>query len=749
MNVNEFIKVVSTFADNPSNVTYSKGTFLAEIRNNIISGKLRECDGTLYVKEDDIELEARQWIKERIAALPILAKCILEYIPKTNDFVDPSGQWDDGEQFISVESCTETLSKNIKSDVPNTTQITYLTSDAGEGKTTIINELARKQAAKFKEGTSNWLLIPIPLGGRPFLRFDDITIASLVNTLRFRYFYYDSFIELIKLGLIIPAFDGFEEMFMQNSSGEALTATGELINMLDSKGSILIAARKAYFDYKSFKTQAKLYDSIHESVIFSKLAINRWEKSQFIEYAYLRKIKDVEKLYDKLVCGLNNPNHALLTRPVLSKKLLDIVETSSDLSSLFEKLSTAANYFPIFINSIIEREANEKWIDRSGEPFKPLISIPEHYNLLSLIAEEMWQNNTDALQESIIDFLAEIFCEQSDFNNHISRQVKERLKQHALIIKPSATNPIYKFDHEEFYHYFLGVSIANHIQKEHINNVKNILRKGSIPESIITSVVLYLKANYKGDIKNIIDVLEQCMRGENKYSYIKENAGYIIIKLLSKYESSIDIILSEYAFPSDALSGLMLSKIVFSQCYIQSTSLQNTQLTDCKFIGCQIDNLEIDDETTNIINTSLETCNISSIYNLSNDKGFYDNNTINQILRQKGFIFIDQIQQNTGDVFEYDEDLELTEKALRRFIRSNSPINDTIFLMRLGAKGDYFIKNILKDLIACNIVKEVPYTGSGQKRRYKLNVQFSDIESAFSQCNGAYQNFLDYFRYRN
>ena len=80
------------------------------------------------------------------------------------------------------------------------------------------------------------------LGGRPFLRFDDVVIGELVNRFRFQFFYYDAFIELVKMGVLVPAFDGFEEMFIESGSGEALSALGNLMNTLESSGSVLISA---------------------------------------------------------------------------------------------------------------------------------------------------------------------------------------------------------------------------------------------------------------------------------------------------------------------------------------------------------------------------------------------------------------------------------------------------------------------------------------------------------------------------
>ncbi|MDR1699826.1 MAG: hypothetical protein LBR68_01370 [Lachnoclostridium sp.] len=750
MNIDDVKRIITSFADRPADLEVDKGQFLTEIRGEVIAAELKEKDEKLFIVENGKEESAKAWIRDRLAGLPLLADRILDYIPEDNYFVDPCGDFLDrpdrdntGEEDIqSVESSIAKLTDSLPTDIPGISNVVYLTSDAGEGKTTLINKLARIQADKFKKKQSNWLLVPIPLGGRPFLRFDDVVVASLVNKLRFRYFYYDSFIELVKLGLIIPAFDGFEEMFMQNSAGEALTATGELINRLNSDGSILIAARKAYFDYKSFSTQAKLLDSIHGSVSFSKLAIKRWGKDQFIQYATNRRVNNPDGLYEIVSKGLNDANHPILTRPVLAKQLIDVVEDNGDVTSIISQLSSTVNYFPLFVHAIVEREANTKWIDTSGEPYKPILSIEQHYDLLAMLAEEMWLNSTEIIRDNVLDLLSELYCEQNYFSGQISRQVKERIKQHALIIKPNSEMPVYQFDHEEFFFFFLGILIADKIADNRLNDTRNLLRKGTLNEGTIASIVHRLK-DKNIHISNVIQFLENCMTGESQFSYIKENASNITIKIISNEKNNNLLTLREYMFPMGAFLNIDIQNIVFEHCYIQNTSLMNTRMLNCIFKNCQFDRLEFD-STCTVDNVSLNNCIVSIVYDEKMDKGYYDSFSINSFLRSKG-ITLDESSSNTDCEITEDENLTLTEKALRRFIRSNTPINDDIFLMRLGKKGDYFIKNIVKDLTSRGILEELPYRGQGQKKRFKLGVMYNDVENALFKSKGKYQDFLNYF----
>jgi hypothetical protein len=750
MNIADFKRIITSFADKPTDLEFEKGTLLTEIRGELIQAKILNKDGVLFVQENDIEDSATNWIRNRIACLPQLADRIIDYIPNDKSFVNPCGrlldelEYDPEEKEQDISNSTGKLIEILSRKVPGTSSIVYLTSDAGEGKTTLINQLANQQAKNFKEKKSDWLLLPVPLGGRPFLRFDDIVIASIVNNLRFRYLYYDSFIELVRLGFIVPAFDGFEEMFMQSSTGEALTATGGLINKLNSSGSILIAARKAYFEYKSFSSQAKLLDTINSSVSFARLAIKRWDKEQFIEYCQKKSITNAEEIYELVSEKLNDTSHPILTRPVLVKQLIDVFMDIGDVRALVSKLESVKNYFPTFVNAIIEREANHKWIDASGETFKPILTVDQHYELLSLLAEEMWVNSSESLKDSVLDLISEMFAEQNGFDIQTSRQIKERIKQHALIVRTDPNNPNYSFDHEEFYEFFLGIAIANNILKNKIQDAKSLLKKSPLPFQASDSIVTRIKSQTKS-YDDIISKLDSIVKGENQFSYVKENAGNIVIRILSN-EKLPNILIKNYELPTNSFLTIELDNITFEECHFQNTSLASSKITNCNFIRCLFDRVEMN-HSTSFNSVKLIDCEISTVYDTTKDKGYYEKYSIELFLKGKG-LTVEKTKvepEVIPAVIVDDEELELTEKALRRFVRSNTPINDDIFKMRLGNKANYFLKDILPDLIDHKILLEIDYQGGGQHRRFKLGVSFAQIEAALSNSKGSYDNFIKQF----
>jgi hypothetical protein len=335
MDINDLRRALAAFADEPSDVDVRSGNVVAQIRDEVIDARVHYTEGTdrqLRIVENGQDYPVRSWFINRIARLPQLADRILASASSADaaHFVVPSGFM--SPDLSKGETADEPVPDVVKAllasaaAIPGATSVLYVTSDAGEGKTTVINRAARLQAKLYKEKRAASLIVPIPLTGRAFLTFDDAVIAALVNKLRFNYLYYDAFLELVRMGLVVPAFDGYEEMLVEGSKGEAVSSLGNLVQQLDSSGTVLVAARKAFFEYLSFRTQARLLDAIGDRyATFSRLAISRWSKEKFCEYGALRHADSPEAVYDTVATRLGS-NHPLLTRAVLVRRLFDVLE---------------------------------------------------------------------------------------------------------------------------------------------------------------------------------------------------------------------------------------------------------------------------------------------------------------------------------------------------------------------------------------------------------------------------------------
>lgn len=752
MNIETFSRVLRSFADSAADIDLARGRLCVQVRDAVIEAQLLERAGDLTVEENGERLPAGRWLINRVAKLPTLADRIIEHVDLPSTFIAPAGRFLDqlvrpeGSVEVDCENAVETLRASIDSRLAGFTSATYLTSDAGEGKTTVLGYLAKQQAKAFKERKTNWLLLPVPLGGKAFLHFDDVVIAALVNKYRFSFFYYEAFIELVKLGVVVPAFDGFEEMFVETSSGEAISALGNLVNALGSEGSVVIAARKAYFDYQSFRTQAKLFDSVGKhDVAFSRISLERWGRTQFLQLANSWGIKGSENLYEALVERLT-ADHPLLTRAVLASRLIEEAIQTDDTDKLVQKLGSAPkDYFHTFVNTIVEREAREKWTDKSGEPFKPLLSVEEHHDLLGLVAAEMWGSGVEVLRADVLDIVSDLFCEQKKLGAAVVRQVKERLKQHALITISRASRGQYAFDHEDFRNFYLGESLGRSLATGRTHDVHAILKAGTLSTIAVEQACLLLARSTIG-ASAVVQLLQSLAESELPMSYVRENCGALVMYLVTAHRLS-GLSVSKMTMVASALSSRVLDGVSFVDCYFQPTSVAGSKLQKCEFLRCEFERLEIARDAS--LSCSLIDCRVSNLVVLEEDRQVFNPSDVVNVLHGAGFSVRSAQQQALplhAPAGNPDQDtIELIERALRTFLRATQ-INEGTLRVRLGARASEFIDTLLPRLLDEGVMEEVSYRGGGVQRRFRLGVPMEDIQNALTECTDDLERFYKSLR---
>ena len=749
MNIQDLKKILTAFADSESDLDMAGDELAVQIRDEVIQVSIEQQEGNLFIIENGEKNSAYSWLVNRVARIPQLSDRLLDNIPPEPHFISPSGILLD--QIDANPEDTEKRVENVSKQIPDLLSIStraagmstvlYLTSDAGEGKTTIINWIARNQARLYKEGKTPWLLIPISLGGRSFLTFDDIVVAELVNRLRFQFFYYDAFLELVKLGVLVPAFDGFEEMFVEGSSGEALSALGNLIDTLDSSGTVLIAARKAYFEYQNFATQARLFDAIRDrSVSFANLKLNRWDRKRFLSYAERRNLPGREMIYNKVSARLR-PNHPLLTRAVLVRRLVEEAQ-SGNVDTLLDHLGTNPDdYFYQFVNTLVEREAREKWIDRSGIPHQSLLTTEEHHALLALVAKEMWISSSEVLKGDYLDLIGELFADDIYKPTAILHQIISRIRQHSLIVSLSENEELYAFDHEDFRKFYLGEALGTTLISNNARDIVEFLEKGPLPQQTCDAALNMVKRK-DGDLVEVLRILQSLVSSGAPASYVMENAASMVIRLLELLVVDQEVVVSEFTFASDALNGRRFDKVKFEGCHFQETSLEGTHISGCQFVSCTIHRLEIP-SGFQAKDTLIDDTVISGINHSGELRVVYDPEMIREVLISAGFKVKDienplAVQQ---PVLNIDEDTLLAERALRVFMRATR-INEGVFRQKFGKDANRFMDVIMPKMIDKEILREVPYTGGGAQRRFGICVPMSNIEAAVPATLGSLDEFL-------
>ncbi len=752
MDISQFKSILSSFADEPTDVDVRLGRVVAELRGEVIDVRVSYKDSdasSILVHENDAVIPARTWIINRIARLPQLADRILalplsqKFESPQSVFVSPRGRMTrdiaDEELIDQDVDARESLLKIASNPVPGATSVFYLTSDAGEGKTTLIAKVAQEQARRFKAKEVPSLVVPIPLGGKAFLTFDDAVIAALVNKLRFPYLYFDAFINLVKMGLIVPAFDGYEEMLVEGDKGEAVSSLGGLVQSLDSAGTIILSARKAFFEYVSFKTQAKLLDAIGDrSAMFGRLSLTRWRIDEFTSYGERRGRDDASDIYYLIEDRLGKA-HPLLTRAVLVKRLFDVLE-KEDGAEVVDLLGVnPSDYFYTFVNAIVKREAEEKWLDK--DLMEPLLAIEDHHVLLSAISMEMWQTSSLSIRYDLLDVVVDIYLDGRKKGASHARQVKERIRQHSLLsVDPSRSNSV-SFDHEDFQSFYLGEALGGLVFAKHKGDIRSFFSVGIVPMVTIEQAVQSL-LRQGGDPADAVATLQEIDSEEYGFTFIKENCGSLVCRLLECLGGSTHgIEVRGIIFPVGGLAGKVLAKIDFIKCHFQPTGVGRSKFDKIRFISCEFERLEVDSPTS-LRGCTFRDCQVDSI--VLNDVQSFDPGVIRGVIGESGGGIEDG---STGGmtfdgILVDDERFKILEKFLRFFMRSTY-MDETFIRLRLGKiSAPVFMDEMLPDLIDAEVVDEVRWKGQGVQRRYKLKLAMSDIAIALEASGSTFEGFI-------
>lgn len=758
MLIQDFQAIVSTFTDPGDEWLWQNNQFVISVNKVTIEAEIIQSMGDVFIKEKDAEaMVASKWILQRLAHIDLLASRIKDQINSNPFFVSPSSVYSPVDSHpVDSNDALAQAKEVINRDTPFETQVLYLTSDAGEGKTSVINQLAHDQAVKYLAGETDRILVPIPLGGRHFLRFDDLTAGVLHNKYRFQFLYYSSFIELVKLGVIIPAFDGFEEMFVETSSGEALSAMSILMNTLCSSGKVLVAARKAYYEFENMRIQERLFDSIDKklSVRFDKIELKRWQHEQFVSYSAKRGVKNPEVFYREAVRTLGE-NHALLTRAVLVKNLIDITINANSNEQILQLLNSSGHdFFYTFVQSIIQREAEEKWIDRSGanEIGAPLIELSEHSELLADIAVEMWVSNVAYAKEDILDFVAEYFCELHTKTPFELSQIRKRLPTHAMLVPSTSVGRAVEFDHDEFRFFFLGegvASLAAKRDKSAVANVRKIFRRDILPIPARESLYRALKRTDLFDGLAYAKFFYDVAGTDVSMSFTHDNCSDIMMRLLHEEKQSTFEI-DSITLGADVLKGKMISDVYFRKCFFSSTSLEYASLSNCSFENCRFAQLRIFD-TTKFDQVNMISCTVDSIELIKFREGeeigkdVWDPQDIQAALASRGVSFPSHISDAEKELLAeaYTDSPEVVDiRKILRYLTRSTHIGENIIYQKLGERGRQFVDVILPELLSRGIFTEIKNKGAGDQKRFSLGIPLRELNETIANTRGSYQLLL-------
>ncbi len=756
MTKNEFKRIVSTFVASPDDIVVDHNTVCIGIDDSTIEVTLERGDNSneqLYCVEDDgNRLEASQWIVKRLGKLDILAHSLLDKIKEDIYSIPVPGKYTSSDSEVSEATCDvlALLEEKIKKGKCGfATNVIYLTSDAGEGKTYIMNALARRQAKKFINQDSNWLFVPIALSGRPFLRLDEIIIGTLSNTYRFRSYYIETFLEMVRQGHIVLGLDGFEEMAIEGVEGDVVTSLGNLLEGLNSEGSLVFAARKAYYNYSNLRIQSRLFDAIRtKEVDFSDVQLLPWGASELVNLMKSFSFKEDEATgYCETFSKALRPTHVILTRAVLARRLVEELyqENGENIKQIIERFQHGEKQEIVssFVGMLIDREMT-KWVCRD-EAATPLLTHDQHDAILREIAEEMWRTSTEFVRHDSLISIVELVCTEFGLSPTYVSQCKERIIHHALLAQQEGRR-IYAFCHEEFYQYFLGKFIASCFTDE-INEyqIRKIFDKKVLPMLAAEECSRLIRNVSRQDVA--IKFIQEMLPKIHKTSLVNQNLGAILFPLLCSARECVEV--KNLYCSTGVLDSGEIRNINFVGCEFENITLDPTRMNGLIFEACEIYNMTIYSDAK-YLNITLARDSMPSSLRVKSGIDeilIYSPNGIVSALKANGIVTKGEAESDNESISHEDDDIvKLFFKIVYAFRRTTC-ITEHVLRTKTGKSWSLFETNVLEPMLENNVFAEVEFRGSGERQRlFRLNASFELLEKAHKECLGSGERLITFLK---
>jgi uncharacterized protein YjbI with pentapeptide repeats len=575
-------------------------------------------DDRMYIKFDDKKIKYQDFISKEIAQLDIFAQRLIDKRFTIEPFIEgPSSlrtPWssEDGRALQQLQDeCDEALISGTK--------VTFITADAGHGKTALLKEFQRWQALRFKKGESNYLFWHVDLQGRDLVRLAEAIMYDL-GDLRIRGLYFSSILTLMKNRNIILAIDGFDELAAEIGGESALGSLSSLVKEMDGKGTLIAASRRTFFDTQDYLKRTEfLKGHISSNCLFYELKVLDWTKENAIEYISYFSAEPAN-IYNQLLNHFKDPSHPILTRPFLLAKIVELItdeeREANSLKVLLDEMNGDNEGVSAIVDSFIRREVR-KWKDRDKVTGKPYLDFDQHLSILATIAKEMWESQRDYISLDEIEIYGAMLLDDWDIEESLKPTIIRMLHSHALLIPmKDGSEQLRKFDHLEFKNYFLGKSLGKIIKNFELPTLKKFLHLGQLPDSVPRYM---LSSLIPSDVKKYLNLFQEIIEKEWKPTHVQSNVGTIIPYLFDRHsideklEFSGKVTYSSLVFENKNIQNALISYGTFI-----NISLKNVELDNVHFDNCNFTELKFDLSSNNIFNNvTISNSNIDSIQIIS------------------------------------------------------------------------------------------------------------------------------------
>lgn len=689
---------LSSFADDELDMICDmQGNFMFERHGQVVKIKIKEDDeGRLLVEYNNSDIPYKTFLAKELARLDVLATKIIQRSSGLNElYVDPCVIWMNMDQHKETKA-TDVLCDETSKGALVGTKISFVTADAGHGKSMLLHQFQHLQAHKYLNGQTKYLFWHIDLHGRDLVRLNEAIMYEL-GELRISGLYYSSILTLMRNHLIVLGIDGFDELAAEKGGETALNSLSSLVSQMQGRGVLIAASRRAFFNSQDYlKRTGILRQNLGYGCVFNEIKIKNWRREQCSEY--LKKYTYSDGEYSKLLSLLKSESHPLLERPYLFTKLVGYSYDDAITPSEFVGKRDGGTLDSIngVIEAFIDREV-DKWTHRDKETGKPYLNFDQHVRLLSELALDMWSGQKNIISVENIQLILTILFEEWKISSQMQPLILRMVESHAMLLTVEGRDDYRRFDHEEFKNFFLSRAlfaiISEAIRLHEYKKLYKFLYVAQLPDAVAQYLATLIDKN---DVSNVFDALMAIKKNEWKPSYIQSNIGTLLPYLLNGYDSARSFVIEDKVnFTSLVFENKSVKNLVFKKCYFVNISFKNTKMTNVRFEGCTFTGISIDNESENVFTDVYiaDDCDINmvSLFSKDGDDVYteYSPLLINLLLAATGFSIGKEYDKSS---ISYGAEMSDFYKMVKRLLNKYSKTT-SLYESNIRQSPQYNFKN--------------------------------------------------------
>ncbi|QQS49245.1 MAG: NACHT domain-containing protein [Acidobacteriota bacterium] len=625
--------ILKDLADDPSEFDRQGGTVLLIRQGKEVMMSLKDVPGVgLAVEQDDQNQELvpiAQYIQNRILELPRLGTQIIKVLDRLAK-LRPAPYVDGPAELVTdpkSEYWTETkrnLIDFLVTSEAGTTRLIQLMGVAGQGKTVLLEEVARETALRYKpDPYPTPLVLPIDLLGRYVGTVDDAIAGSLNNTYLFTGLTQRDVALCIRQRWMILALDGFDELVARVGARDAFLRITELVDQLNASGTVILSARESFFELHQITAAIRSYLQPKLGTYSNYvIRLQSWTEREGERVFQLLGSPDPQNDLNQLLEVFTEDKQIVL-QPFFLTRLADLWKKGERFPDAVGKKGTLYRT-RFIIEKFIARESQEKWIDREG---RPLLTEHDHTVLLSGIAEEMWRSGAFRLSAEELRIAGQLSLHSLRMPIIQVDAVIERLPTHAAL---AGRDRGYSFVHDRFLHYYLGVKLEQLILNRNRESFAAILGARELTPEIIEWVEWLLEQNAGNSANYVEFLLDRCKSITDQT--VQDNLASLIGRLISKTKGIV--VDWPLTFVGDVFARRKYEEHEFVDCQFWYFDIRGSQFENVKFTRSKFGDVLLD-EYTSFSGSTFSNCEISSI-EVSGSDTYYAPDDIADTLRSLG-----------------------------------------------------------------------------------------------------------------